>query len=273
MIILLNPWGQYSNRLTQEAYYQSICWEYKIKYLSLANPEMIGLYRQISLTNNLLINILGKIIIKIIRKLLLLLLRIGYIKCHSPKNINSLLKLSKRNYFLFVGGWGFAKDDKWGTLVKKYTDRLRIKYRVAPERLLDNEQSILKKINYYKENKTILIGLHIRRGDYRTWQNGKYFYPDDVWTNCIEKIAHYNKNQKFVFVLFSNEEITIKLKYKHIVSTARWHVDHYLMSLCDYIIGPPSTFPLWAALHSAVKIHWIDSVMNDKNYSFIINKS
>ncbi|WP_432631472.1 alpha-1,2-fucosyltransferase [Brachyspira sp.] len=97
------------------------------------------------------------------------------------------------------------------------------------------------------KNYDIKVGVHIRRGDYRGWNNGKYYYEDEVYNDKIEQFSNLFKDKKILFILFSNEDITLKPKHDYIISKCDWYEDHYLLSLCDYIIGAPSTFTIWAS--------------------------
>lgn len=113
------------------------------------------------------------------------------------------------------------------------------------------------------KNYDIKVGVHIRRGDYRGWNNGKYYYDDEVYNDKIEQFANLFKNKKILFILFSNEKVTLKPKQDYIISKCSWHEDHYLLSLCDYIIGAPSTFTIWASFIGNVPLmHIYDK--NDK---------
>lgn len=42
-------------------------------------------------------------------------------------------------------------------------------------------------------------------------------------------------------------------------STNEWYIDHFLMSKCDYLIGPPSTFTMWASYIGKVKYYHIEN--------------
>ena len=59
-------------------------------------------------------------------------------------------------------------------------------------------------------------------------------------------------NTECSFIIFSNDKELNISKYKEqfkrvFVSKNTVAADHYLMSKADYIIGPPSTFSMWAS--------------------------
>ena len=143
--------------------------------------------------------------------------------------------LENRDKIIFVSGWEFRVPE----LAVKYRDYFKEKY--TPK--LKNPPFIYEKFKNYD----IKVGVHIRRGDYRGWNNGKYFYEDEVYNDKIEQFSNLFKNKNILFILFSNEEITLKPKRDYIISKCDWFEDHYLLSLCDYIIVAPSTFTIWAS--------------------------
>jgi hypothetical protein len=114
----------------------------------------------------------------------------------------------------------------------------------------------LEKIAYLKNNKQIVVGVHIRRGDYKYWMEGKYFFNDNVYLTYmwnISKDIEKEYNKKCSFIIFSNTKISINESDNIYKSENKWYIDHYLMSKCDFLIGPPSTFTLWASYIGKVK--------------------
>jgi hypothetical protein len=48
-------------------------------------------------------------------------------------------------------------------------------------------------------------------------------------------------------IIFSSDNVKFKENEKLLISKEDWYIDHHLMSICDYLIGPHSTFTLWAS--------------------------
>lgn len=96
------------------------------------------------------------------------------------------------------------------------------------------------------------IGLHIRRGDYREWRNGEFFYSDNDWIDLID-LLHAKKCRIFIF---SNEDLSFlnNIEEKFIVSRGSSFEDHVRLMKMDFIIGPPSTFTRTAlAISSSIQ--------------------
>lgn len=113
--------------------------------------------------------------------------------------------------------------------------------------------TINTEIEAAKKTADVLIGVHIRRGDYATFLNGKWFYTDEEYAAFMQQIAQsYAKIGKSCsFFICSNEKINPD-HYKNlnlITKERHFIVDLYTLAACDVIIGPPSTFSQWAAFY------------------------
>lgn len=98
----------------------------------------------------------------------------------------------------------------------------------------------------------VLVAIHIRRGDYKTWHDGKYYYSDEEYKSWMECLAKDSK-RRIQFVLFSNEKLNLGYfsseNYDVCIGLGQAITDLYSMARCDYIIGPPSTYSWWAAFY------------------------
>jgi Glycosyl transferase family 11 len=106
----------------------------------------------------------------------------------------------------------------------------------------------------------ILVGVHIRRQDYKTHINGAYFYDDDVYYQLMKSLRlEINKNTscKVSFLICSDEKILTN-HFEGLdcyqLSDAISIEDLNTLSFCDYIIGPPSTFSMWASFYGQVPL-------------------
>ena len=106
--------------------------------------------------------------------------------------------------------------------------------------------------DFNKLDNELLVAVHLRRGDYRTWCNGQFYYDDAVYRRWMQAVAH-SSEKKCIFILFSNEKLEEEAfvgdGYKVILAKGDTIHDLYTMACCDYIMGPPSTFSWWAAFY------------------------
>jgi hypothetical protein len=197
------------------------------------------------------LKLLITLITRIVRKLELekYIKRIKLFNSTNEENINLLLSLLPSRD-IYVGGWYFRVNN----LAEKYQDYFIGKYTLKDKYIKNN--NVMNLIDDMKRKGTLVVGVHIRRGDYKHWQGGKYNFDDDVYKNYMHALGieierSYNKN--VCFIIFSNEDISINENKYIYKSNNKWYVDHFLMSKCDMLIGPPSTFTMWASYIGKVK--------------------
>lgn len=95
---------------------------------------------------------------------------------------------------------------------------------------------------------TKIIGVHIRREDFKTAYGGIYYYEDDVFIGYMQQIQLLVPGCKFCIA--SNESVSPRYAelFDIIVNPIPNAAgDLYALSRCDYIIGPPSTYNCWAS--------------------------
>lgn len=109
------------------------------------------------------------------------------------------------------------------------------------------------------------LGIHIRRGDYATWKGGKYFFTDEVFIRLIKQFIMQHPNTT-IYICGNDPSLDKALYQKEFTRTKIIYPcgnpgeDLYLLSQCDYLIGPPSTFSLVAAMYRDVPLYWIEDV-------------
>lgn len=246
MLIVYKGAGNHSNRLFQTIHLEAFCIENKVDYL---NPSFIDMSKYYGIESSFF----DSSICFSIR----LLKNFKLIKTLDFNKFDQFELYSNtilQNRLVLAQGWCFRAHD----LTKKYQDYFIGKYKLLPDFYLRNE--FYKDFMKLDRNEYIIVGVHIRRNDYKYWENGKYYYTDDIYQTYMSSIStELNKrsNKKIKFILFSDENIEIKRTEHIIVSTNKWYIDQLIMSKCDYLIGPPSTFTLWASYIGKVKYYHI----------------
>ena len=111
-----------------------------------------------------------------------------------------------------------------------------------------------------KTENNIIVGVHIRRGDYKYFMDGKYCYSINEYANICRTIQSYFKNKNVKFFIATNEKIDRKemkgIEY-FTIDQPSVVKDLYGLSYCDYIIGPPSSFSRWASFYGEVPIYFL----------------
>lgn len=96
----------------------------------------------------------------------------------------------------------------------------------------------------------IIIGVHVRRGDYKVFAEGRYFYSLTEYFNKMKELQ-LSLDRKVKFIICSNEEIDLNVFDGLDIIKGPGHIveDMYVLAMCDYIMGPPSTYTLWASFY------------------------
>jgi hypothetical protein len=156
------------------------------------------------------------------------------------------------------------------TLVKSWTapvpTGLEMKYHqelvelFAPKSL---HSSVIKKtFSTARAAFSVVVGLHLRRGDYRTYMKGKYFFSDDEFCQFARQIQNQLPGERVGFLLCSNEPID-KNAYADLstfsLPDSSGVSDLYALAQCDYILGPPSTYSMWASFYGQKKLQFVYS--------------
>jgi hypothetical protein len=104
----------------------------------------------------------------------------------------------------------------------------------------------------------VLVGVHVRRGDYRAWRGGQYCFSDHVYRDAMQQIASIfsARGRKTVFLLCSDERLNLAAFSPLVTISAAGHMveDLYALAGCDYIVGPPSTYSMWGSFYGEVPL-------------------
>lgn len=112
-----------------------------------------------------------------------------------------------------------------------------------------------------KADYDIICGVHIRYGDYRTWLDGKYCYTLNQYHSLMLNIQKIFKTQSVAFLISSNENIDLSVFEGcrcFVIPDSSPTKDVHGLSICDYIIGPPSTFSGWASYYGKTPLYFIE---------------
>jgi hypothetical protein len=144
---------------------------------------------------------------------------------------------------VFVYGWWLRTP----RLVKKHGDKIRAYFRPVDK----FENASRAAIDSLRHKADVVIGVHIRQGDYRGWFGGKYFFPVARYAAWMHELAAQFPGRKVAFFVCSDEPrspaefpgLTVGLGTDAPVS------DIYALARCDYIFGTKSTFSQWPSFY------------------------
>ena len=147
----------------------------------------------------------------------------------------------------------------------RYYD-LFLKYRQEICELFTLDPQFTAPVKAKMNDTGIRLGVHIRRGDYAQWQGGRYCFDDDVYIRHINRFAAMHEGEEVHVYLSTNDPSVDAGHYQqHCPAAVIHHLqgsapeDLFMLSECHYLIGPPSTFSLVAAMYKDLPLYRMDS--------------
>jgi hypothetical protein len=157
----------------------------------------------------------------------------------------------RRRRVLLIQGWLFRSERN--VLVH----REAILRFLAPARELERTASEV--VERARADGATLVGVHMRRGDYRTHRDGRFYFDDAGYRRLMEHVLDLRDGERVRFLIASDEPVRLESFSGLDVRRAHGHelIDLYTLAGCDWIVGPPSTYSLWASFVGAVPIHFV----------------
>lgn len=127
------------------------------------------------------------------------------------------------------------------------------------------QENVLAKIRWLLSQRpedAFLIGVHIRRGDYKWYRNGMYYYELEDYKKLMRHIVTLFPFAEVKFFICSDEVLNREelAGFNCIYDDKGTPMeDMYLLSACQYITGPPSTFSKWASYFGNVPLYVMDT--------------
>ena len=175
---------------------------------------------------------------------------------------------------LVVTGW----EAHWYDLFLKYKAEILALFAFHE----DIEQKVTEIIRGKRKEKSgkrlLCLGIHIRRGDYATFYDGKFFYSDEQYVGVIRRFLALHPDQQVRVFICGNDPKLDKDYYRQALSECEVVFpdgnpgeDLCLLSHCDYLMGAPSTFSLVAAMYHDRPLYWImdaDAPLHDNSFGY-----
>ena len=156
----------------------------------------------------------------------------------------------------FIKGWHTRRDTKYIAEAKEELKRI-----FTPRQEIVDEAE--KLINGLRQQSDMVVGVHIRRGDYKEWNNGKFYYSIEEYYQFMKRIEELFDDKKVSFFISSNEKLSkdmfIDIQCNFYPKGVSVIHDLHTLSLCDCIIGPYSTFSRWASFIGEKPICYLTS--------------
>lgn len=162
-------------------------------------------------------------------------------------------RLAQSSIPLLVSGWEFRSK----TLLEKHAEAVRTHYQILPEHR-SRVSALMRRV---RQQADVVIGVHIRHGDYAKYENGKYFYTLQQYVAVMRRIRDQLDGYDVAFLTCGNarferrdfDELNVHFGTGHLVE------DMYSFAETDLLIGPPSTFTGWASFFGRVPVQFMNT--------------
>ncbi len=269
-ILLINcDYGRLGNRLHTHANALAWCIEHNYNLINLSFSDYADFFKNSpkhnsgnlhqhenfifkSLSNRLFRNILRRLLLsdKWLERFAWIINQIRTTKNEALLE-SDLSRQIKQNKINLIKHW----DISCYSLIKVYQHKLRHflspikKYVVSAEKVIEDLRS----------KYDCVIGVHARRGDYSTYLEGIHYHSWESylhWANQTKQVLE-KSGKKNVGVIICSDEVPPSTVPNHeavyFSSSCEIIVDIHILSLCDYNLGPPSSFGTWISWFGKVR--------------------
>ena len=159
------------------------------------------------------------------------------------EELHELFEDGPQKKFTLVRAW----DLRCPNLVTKHQTEIRKIFTPKPKFTESAQLEVAKLRQQYD----CVVGVHARRGDYKQYLGGIHFHSWDSYRNWIiqTKALMEEDGQKNIGFLLCSDDDTPSAIFEslpvHFMKKKSVMSDLHALSLCDYNIGPPSSFGTW----------------------------
>lgn len=154
---------------------------------------------------------------------------------------------------ILVSGWNFDA----GELLDQHAPAIREHFRILPEHQIRVDASIAAP----RGDADVVVGVHIRQGDYKTFRGGRYYYSIDQYVAAMRRVRERLAGRRVAFWVCGNGPLDRRDFGNLNVFFGTGHLieDLYGLAATDLLVGPPSTFTKWASFYGDVPLRWMET--------------
>lgn len=181
-----------------------------------------------------------------------------------------VLEMESRNN-LIVEGWEVRFYDLFLRYKSEILNLFSFNRKVsdAVDHFFSKIPGSTKSISDFGPEYTLRVGIHIRRGDYARWHEGRYLFSDAQMADVCSRIADLYPDRPIAFCICGNDPQLDKKPYEALGRYDRRMSFHFaqgnpgedlcMLSRCQLIAGAPSTFSLVASMYRDTPLYWISN--------------
>ena len=181
---------------------------------------------------------------------------------HSEYDLAAAERKMLRHRHIVVSGW-YAR---WYDLFLKYRSEICDLFTIDEQYTTPVKQR-MSSLEDSTDGEVLRLGVHIRRGDYKDWIGGIYCYDDEKYARYISAFARLNEGKHIHVYLSTNDPQVSEEAFRKLVEESNVTIhclsgnaveDLFMLSECDYAMGPPSTYSLVAAMYRDIPLCRMD---------------
>jgi len=144
---------------------------------------------------------------------------------------------------VFVYGFIFRAP----AAVQRHAEKIRAYFRPIER----HDRASRQIVDRLRQQADVVVGVHIRRGDYINWSAGRYFFPVSRYGAWMHETVEQFPGRRVSFLVCSNEPLLAREFGGLSVEIAGGTPveDLYALARCDYLIGPVGSFTQWASFY------------------------
>jgi len=172
--------------------------------------------------------------------------------------------------FGFKKGWDTMNDTRYLQQTKP-----QLQHIFQPRKdITDRAERMMAEI---RRDNDLVVGIHIRHGDYKTFWDGRYYYTLEEYHQFMLQIKALHPDKRVAFFISSNEQFDVSTFegcrcYRFGKEPSGDMLDLHTLSLCDRILGPWSTYSRWASFIGEVPLCFIkqnNQQLSDQDFSIV----
>ncbi len=175
-----------------------------------------------------------------------------FLPCRLPDGqafaLDAAFAETARRRIVLLGGWQFRRSGGLAAQAPAVRDFFR-----PPPAV---ESAARQAVQSARAGGDLLIGIHRRGGDYSHFEGGRYLYTPPQYAAFLARTAALFAPRRSAFLFCSNEPPE-KAAFAGLPVTfgpGGQMEDLYALAGCDYLLGPPSTYTVWASFYGQVPL-------------------
>lgn len=161
---------------------------------------------------------------------------------------------TSKSLLIIKDAWLFRDPEN----IKKHAGRVRDFFKPIEKHLA----AVSSLVSMARNDSELLVGVHIRQGDYKRWQAGKYYFTTSEYAEVMRRFASTMPEKRIKFLICSNErqDESNFQELSYVMGNDHPLEDMYAFAQCDFLIGPPSTYTGWASFYGSVPLYTLHNI-------------